>query len=59
MMLKSGFWIAVVSATPLLLYALLGPRDGNPIGLGLLFFFGVPFGLLAMGAGLVQRLIGR
>lgn len=32
--------LVVVSAAPIMLYILLGPADGNPIGLGLLFAVG-------------------
>lgn len=32
--------LVFVSAAPIMLYILLGPADGNPIGLGLLFAVG-------------------
>jgi hypothetical protein len=41
------------SLAPLLLYVIFGPKDGNPIGLGLLMVFGVPVGLLILIIGLV------
>jgi hypothetical protein len=51
------FWIGVVvaaaSMAPLLLYVMFVPKDGNPIGLGLLMVFGVPLGLLLLVIGLV------
>ena len=34
--LKIGAWIFAVGTVPLLIYVLVGPKDGNPIGLGLL-----------------------
>jgi hypothetical protein len=34
--------VAVVGISPLLLYILLGPSNGNPIGLGLLAMLAVP-----------------
>lgn len=35
-MLKLGAGILVIGTLPLLIYVLVGPEDGNPIGLGLL-----------------------
>lgn len=58
-MAKLGKWITIISiammalcTAPILLYAAFGPEDGNPIGLGLLFFFGAPIfaGAAAIGA---------
>ncbi|MCH9765426.1 MAG: hypothetical protein K0U34_05475 [Alphaproteobacteria bacterium] len=34
---KIGFAVLLLGWVPLGLYVLLGPADGNPIGLGLLF----------------------
>ena len=34
---KIGFALLLLGWVPLCLYVLLGPADGNPIGLGLLF----------------------
>jgi hypothetical protein len=47
-----GFAIAVGASIPLLLYLILGPKDGNPIGLGLLMSLGWLVGvvLIAWGA---------
>ncbi len=56
-------WIATillaVSAGPLLLYCVFGPADGNPIGLGLLFFFGTPPSLLMLAIALGLRASDR
>jgi hypothetical protein len=56
-------WIATVllalSAGPLLLYCVFGPADGNPIGLGLLFFFGAPPSLLMLAIALGLRASDR
>jgi len=56
MKLSKLFWIgvavAVASVAPLLLYVIFGPANGNPIGLGLLFFFGTPVGLVLTVLGL-------
>ena len=52
-----GLWIGlaliVLSVAPLLLYVLFGPKDGNPIGLGLLMVVGVPVGVAVSVVGLV------
>ncbi|HEX5032768.1 MAG TPA: hypothetical protein VFX78_15085, partial [Candidatus Eisenbacteria bacterium] len=42
--LIAGIVIAAVGYLPLQLYILFGPRDGNPIGLGLLAIFAIPAG---------------
>jgi hypothetical protein len=59
MKLNKLFWIGVglmaASLAPLLLYVIFGPKDGNPIGLGLLMVFGVPLGLLVLIIGLITR----
>src|SRR5688572_21585518 len=49
--LLTSLTIGAVGVTPLLLYILLGPEDGNPIGLGLL-------AVLAMAVGGIGSLIG-
>jgi len=57
MKLSKLSWIGLVFAAatlaPLLLYVIFGPKDGNPIGLGLLMVFGVPVGVLLFVIGLV------
>lgn len=57
--LKAGALVSVLGAAPLLLYTLLGPADGNPIGLGLLLVVAVPVGALLLGIGLLRLLIAR
>ena len=55
-MTRFGRKLAIVSAvmlvlcvSPILIYKAVGPEDGNPIGLGLLMFFGWPvFGSLGV-----------
>jgi len=42
---------------PLLLYIMLGPSDGNPIGLGLLAVAVVPLALCGVAFGLVKFFI--
>lgn len=51
----AGVWVLGLTVGPLLLYVIFGPADGNPIGLGLLFFFGAPVGFVLMVVGLVKR----
>jgi len=51
----AGLIVIAASLAPLLLYVIFGPADGNPIGLGLLMFFGVPTGLILVVLGLVIR----
>jgi hypothetical protein len=41
-----GLLILAAGVVPLLLYAAFGPKDGNPIGLGLLFIVATPIGVL-------------
>jgi len=49
--LRASMIAGAVGIAPLLLYTLLGPADGNPVGLGLL-------AILAMGIAVVGGLIG-
>jgi hypothetical protein len=44
---------------PLLLYILLGPADGNPIGLGLLAVVAVPASIAGLAIGCVTLLVER
>lgn len=44
---------------PLLLYILFGPRDGNPIGLGLLAMAAVPVAGMGVLVGLVKYAVER
>ena len=55
--LIAGIAILVLGAGPLLIYALVGPADGNPIGLGLLAVVTVPVGGILAGLGLIKMLI--
>lgn len=42
---------------PLLLYVLLGPADGNPVGLGLLALVTVPLVLAGLAVGVIKLLV--
>ncbi len=46
-----------IGVGPLLLYALLGPKDGNPIGLGLLAMLAVPVAAIGSLIGLVTMAV--
>ena len=56
-MILGGLALAVAGALPLLLVIGFGPRDANPIGLGLLMVLAVPAGVITMAAGLIYGLI--
>ena len=58
-MLLVGVAVRALGVGPLLLYILLGPADGNPVGLGLLAMVAVPVGLGCAGFGLIRMLIER
>jgi hypothetical protein len=49
-----GFTLAGVGYLPLQLYILFGPRDGNPVGLGLLAVLAILSGLVIFGIGLIK-----
>lgn len=51
--------LGLVGAGPLLLYIVFGPKDGNPIGLGLLALAAVPVAAIGVMAGLVKLLVER
>jgi hypothetical protein len=46
-----------VGIAPLLLYVLLGPKNGNPIGLGLLAMLAVPVAAIGSLIGLVTMAV--
>ena len=46
-----------VGVTPLLFYILLGPKDGNPIGLGLLAMLAVPVAVIGGVIGVVTMAV--
>lgn len=49
--------MGIAGTLPLLLYIAFGPRDGNPIGLGLLAVFTVPCAAMGIFIGLVKMLV--
>ena len=57
--LLAGLSVGVLGVLPLLLYIQFGPRDGNPIGLGLLAVAAVPTSGIIMAVGLVKLLVER
>lgn len=56
--LIAGVVIAGIGYLPLQLYIVFGPRDGNPVGLGLLFVIAVLAGLAVFAAGLIKLAFG-
>lgn len=57
-LLIAGVVIAPAGCLPLQLYIAFGPRDGNPIGLGLLALVAVLAGLVVCAIGLVKLAVG-
>lgn len=55
--LSIGLAIGVIGVLPLLLYIQFGPRDGNPVGLGLLAVAAVPVSAVVMAVGLIKLLV--
>jgi hypothetical protein len=55
--LLAGAVIAGAGYLPLQLYIIFGPRDGNPIGLGLLFVLSMVVGLAVVAVGLLKLAI--
>lgn len=57
--LRTSLLLGAAGIAPLLLYILLGPADGNPIGLGLLAVVAVPASVVGMAIGCVTLLVER
>jgi hypothetical protein len=55
--LIAGVVVGLLGYLPLQLYIMFGPRDGNPIGLGLLFISGIPLGAVIFVIGLIKLLV--
>ena len=55
--LLGSFLLGVLSTLPLTIYIAIGPKDGNPIGLGLMALFGIPLSAIGMLAGLILLLL--
>ena len=56
---RLGLLLMAIGIGPILLYSLLGPADGNPVGLGLLMVVLVPVGFLLLGVGLLKLAIAK
>jgi hypothetical protein len=56
-LVKRGLICFLVGYLPLQLYILLGPADGNPIGLGLLFVVAAPAGAIMALIGAIQWVV--
>jgi hypothetical protein len=57
--MKASALLGLAGIAPLLLYVLLGPKDGNPIGLGLLAFVTLPAATIGLAVGAVAALVER
>ena len=55
--LLGSFLLGVLSTLPLAIYIAIGPKDGNPIRLGLLALFGIQLSAIGMLAGLILLLL--
>lgn len=51
-----AFAIGFAGYVPLELYIVFGPKDGNPVGLGVLFFLGAGIGALVLAVGVIRHL---
>jgi hypothetical protein len=51
--------LALAGYMPLQLYIWFGPKDGNPIGLGLLAFATLPFAAAGVAVGAIKMLVER
>lgn len=51
--------LGAAAVLPLSLYIAFGPKDGNPIGLGLLAVAGVPIAAVGVFVGVVKLLVER
>jgi hypothetical protein len=49
--------LAVFGVAPLLLYIAFGPKNGNPIGLGLLAVATLPFAAMGLLVGAIKMLV--
>jgi hypothetical protein len=54
-----GVAVAAVGSVPLILYVMLGPRDGNPVGLGLLMALSWLVGAVLTAWGVIGLVIAR
>ena len=54
-----GVAVAVVGSVPLILYVMVGPRDGNPVGLGLLMWLSWLVGAVLIAWGVIGLVVAR
>jgi hypothetical protein len=55
--LLTSLTVGAIGVVPLLLYILLGPKDGNPVGLGLLAMLAVPLTAIGLLIGAVTAAV--
>jgi hypothetical protein len=54
-----GVAVAVVGSVPLILYVMVGPKDGNPVGLGLLMWLSWLVGAVLIAWGVIGLVVAR
>jgi uncharacterized membrane-anchored protein len=52
-----SFGLGLIGVLPLLAYIAFGPKDGNPIGLGLLAVLAVPIAMIGVLVGLIRLVV--
>lgn len=57
--LRASLLVGAAGITPLLLYILLGPANGNPIGLGLLAVVAAAVSIVGLAIGTITMLLER
>ena len=57
--LKCGSLTFLIGYSPLGIYSIFGPADGNPIGLGLLAMLATPIGCTLIIIGVIKLLLMR
>ena len=57
--LRASLLLGAAGIAPLMLYILLGPKDGNPIGLGLLAVVAAPASIVGVAVGLITLVVER
>jgi hypothetical protein len=57
--IKASAGLGLAGVLPLVLYVLIGPADGNPIGLGILAFVTLPVAAVGMAVGVIRLIVER
>jgi hypothetical protein len=56
---RASIGLGIAGTMPLLQYAIIGPADGHPIGLGLLAMVTMSFALVGLAVGTVRIIVQR